>query len=161
MTHPSLTRPHLTRRAALALGAAALVPRLALAQTGPAIHVVKDPGCPCCGDWIAVLQAEGFAVTVEVMEAEALQGFKQQSGIPQALASCHTARVGDYMIEGHVPPADIRRLLAEGPQAVGLAVPGMPWGSPGMGPEAEREAYEVLLIASDGTSTVFARYEAA
>lgn len=156
-----MPHPTLTRRAVLVLGAAAFMPRLSFAQTGPAIHVVKDPGCPCCSDWISILEAEGFAVTVEVMEAEALQVFKQQSGIPQALASCHTARAGGYMIEGHVPPADIRRLLTEAPKAVGLAVPGMPWGSPGMGPETEREAYEVHLIAKDGSSTVFARYEAA
>ena len=80
---------------------------------------------------------------------------------PAAMASCHTAHVEGYAIEGHVPPADIRRLLAERPDAVGLAVPGMPWGSPGMGPEAEREAYEVHLIRRDGTTEVFTSYAAA
>ena len=156
-----MTHTILTRRAALAWGAALLAVRPLLAQAGPAMHVAKDPECGCCGAWIETLERDGFSVTVEEMEAEALQTFKQQSGIPAAMASCHTARTGGYMIEGHVPAADIRRLLAERPEAVGLAVPGMPWGSPGMGPEAEREAYEVHLIGKDGTTQVFARYTAA
>ena len=77
------------------------------------------------------------------------------------MVSCHTGRVDGYMIEGHVPAADIRRLLVERPDAVGLAVPGMPYGSPGMGPESEREAYDVFLIQRDGSIEVFSRYTAA
>ena len=77
------------------------------------------------------------------------------------MSSCHTARVGGYIIEGHVPAADIRRLLDERRDAVGLAVPGMPYGSPGMGPETEREAYDVFLIRSDGSTEVFTSYAAA
>jgi len=77
------------------------------------------------------------------------------------MISCHTGKVAGYMLEGHVPPADIRRLLAERPDAIGLAVPGMPYGSPGMGPEKEREAYDVFLIRHDGTTEMFTRYEAA
>lgn len=87
--------------------------------------------------------------------------YKSQNGIPEAMASCHTARIGGYTLEGHVPVADIRRLLEEQPDAIGLAVPGMPYGSPGMGPESEREAYDVLLIRKDGTSEVFTHYPAA
>jgi hypothetical protein len=86
---------------------------------------------------------------------------KMQAGIPQEMISCHTAEVNGYFIEGHVPPADIRRLLSERPDAVGLAVPGMPYGSPGMGPEASREAYDVFLILRDGSTEVFSSYEAA
>ena len=80
---------------------------------------------------------------------------------PQEMISCHTGRIEGYMIEGHVPVADIRRLLEERPDAVGLAVPGMPYGSPGMGPESEREAYEVFLIRRDGSNEVYASYSAA
>lgn len=79
------------------------------------IHVVKDPGCGCCGAWIDHPAAEGFASTVEIREAGALDAHKRRMGIPPALASCHTATVGAYVVEGHVPAADIRRLLAEAP----------------------------------------------
>jgi hypothetical protein len=87
--------------------------------------------------------------------------YKMDNGIPREMISCHTGSVEGYMIEGHVPPADIRRLLAERPDAVGLAVPGMPYGSPGMGPESEREAYDVFLIRRDGTTEIFTSYAAA
>jgi hypothetical protein len=87
--------------------------------------------------------------------------YKLDNGIPQEMVSCHTGRVDGYMIEGHVPAADIRRLLEERPDAVGLAVPGMPYGSPGMGPESQREAYVVYLIRRDGTTETFSSYQAA
>jgi hypothetical protein len=82
-------------------------------------------------------------------------------GIPEALVSCHTATVEGYVLEGHVPAADIRRLLTERPEALGLAVPGMPYGAPGMGPEDARDAYDVILIQRDGRASVFTRYPAA
>jgi hypothetical protein len=87
--------------------------------------------------------------------------FKRERGIPDDLVSCHTATIGDYTVEGHVPAADIRRLLAEKPAAIGLTVPGMVVGSPGMGPETEREAYDVILVGMDGTGSVFTSYPAA
>lgn len=153
----------LSRRAALT-GAAALaalaLPGIARAA-GPAIHVLKDPDCGCCGAWVAILQQAGFDVTVEMSAGTALMRYKQDSGIPETMISCHTARADGYMIEGHVPVADIRRLLDERPDAVGLAVPGMPYGSPGMGPEEERDAYDVFLIRRDGTTEVFSHYDAA
>lgn len=99
-------------------------------------------------------------MTTELADGAALMRFKMENGIPEAMASCHTARVEGYLIEGHVPVADIRRLLDERPDAVGLSVPGMPWGSPGMGPESEREAYDVHLIHRDGGTTVFSSYVA-
>lgn len=154
----------LSRRSALVSLAATLAGlglRPALAQTATPIRVAKDPNCGCCGAWVEILESQGFAATIEEMEPGALQDHKLASGIPAAMASCHTAHVEGYAIEGHVPPADIRRLLAERPEAIGLAVPGMPWGSPGMGPEAEREAYEVHLIRRDGTTEVFTSYAAA
>lgn len=149
----------LTRRALLAAMTAACATPLRAA--GPGIHVVKDPDCTCCGAWIDHLQAEGFPATVEVRPFDELANYKARLGIPEALVSCHTATVEGYVLEGHVPAADIRRLLAERPDALGLAVPGMPYGAPGMGPEDDRDAYDVILIQRDGSATVFTRYPAA
>lgn len=152
----------LSRRVVLFTGlAASLAPLRALAAPGAQVHVVKDPGCPCCEDWVAHLQDAGLVVTVEVREAAALNAYKAQVGLPAELASCHTATASGYVIEGHVPAADIQRLLDEAPDALGLAVPGMPLGSPGMGPEDQREAYDVVLFRADGTREVFAQYPAA
>lgn len=132
-----------------------------LAQGDETIHVVKDPGCPCCNGWIGYLRDSGFSVTFEVRSAEDLAAFKRERGIPEDLASCHTATMGNYTLEGHVPAADIRRLLVERPAAVGLSVPGMVVGSPGMGPESARDAYDVVLVAKDGSGSVFSSYAAA
>ncbi|MBA4325528.1 MAG: metal-binding protein [Rhodobacter sp.] len=159
-----MTRQYLGRRDVLlaGVGLAGLAAVPVLAASGPTtVHVRKDPDCGCCTAWIEILAADGFAVTVELMPPDELLQFKLAQGIPETMVSCHTAEAGGYLIEGHVPPADLRRLLADKPDALGLAVPGMPWGSPGMGPEAEREAYDVFLVARDGSTTVFARYPAA
>jgi len=159
MTHETISRR------AILVGATALVatsPVWTLAQgVGPSIHVMKDPNCGCCSAWIDILANDGFAVTTEASAGTLLMRYKLDNGIPQEMVSCHTGRVDGYMIEGHVPAADIRRLLVERPDAVGLAVPGMPYGSPGMGPESEREAYDVFLIQRDGSVEVFNRYTAA
>jgi hypothetical protein len=125
------------------------------------MHVMKDPNCGCCTAWIEILERNGFHVTTEASMGTLLMRYKAQHGIPQAMVSCHTGRVDGYMIEGHVPVADIRRLLKERPDAVGLAVPGMPYGSPGMGPESERDAYDVFLIRRDGRTEVFSHYDGA
>lgn len=148
------------RRLFLAALAAGLCLRPALADV-PRVQVWKDPNCGCCADWIAILRAEGMVVAVTELDPAALQAHKSAQGITPDLASCHTARVAGYVIEGHVPPADIRRLLEERPDALGLSVPGMPWGSPGMGPETTREAYDVRLILRGGGSTLFTHYPAA
>lgn len=152
----------LSRRAALAAGVALIATSLpAVAQeTGPQMHVLKDPNCGCCSAWIEIVEAAGFRVTTELSAGAALMRFKTEGGVPEEMVSCHTARVGGYLLEGHVPVADIRRLLDERPDAIGLAVPGMPMGSPGMGPESEREAYDVFLIQRDGSTTVFSHYDA-
>lgn len=152
----------LTTRRTFLLAMSALTLGSPLAAEGElSIHVVKDPGCPCCNAWIGYLRDNGFAVSFEERSIDDLAAFKRQQGIPDTLVSCHTATVGGYTIEGHVPAADICRLLAEAPDAIGLAVPGMPHGSPGMGPESERDAYDVILIDRDGKATIYTRYEAA
>lgn len=159
-----MTRHTFSRRTLL-ISAAALVaasPVRTLAQgAGPAIHVMKDPNCGCCSAWIENLENDGFVVTMEASAGTLLMRYKLDNGIPQEMVSCHTGRVDGYMIEGHVPVADIRRLLDERPDAVGLAVPGMPYGSPGMGPEWQQEAYVVYLIRRDGTTETFSSYQAA
>ncbi|KIC31484.1 MULTISPECIES: DUF411 domain-containing protein [Leisingera] len=154
---------HLKRRQILtyAAGFASTAPFATFAQNTPSIHVLKDPNCGCCSAWIDILRQEGFRVTEERSFGTLLVRHKLDNGIPEKMISCHTGEIDGYMIEGHVPVADIRRLLEERPSAIGLAVPGMPYGSPGMGPEDRREAYDVFLILKDGSTEVFTSYEAA
>ncbi len=159
-----MSQESFSRRMVLIGGAALLAasPLRVLAQgAGTAVHVLKDPNCGCCSAWVEILENDGFVVTSEPSAGPLLMRFKIESGIPQEMTSCHSARAEGYMIEGHVPTADIRRLLDERPDAVGLAVPGMPYGSPGMGPVSEREAYEVFLIRRDGSTEIYASYPAA
>ncbi|MFN5998662.1 MAG: DUF411 domain-containing protein [Paracoccaceae bacterium] len=151
----------LSRRAFLALATALAATRPLAAQTLPKVHVVKDPGCGCCKDWIGHIRDAGFPVSFEEMDPGPLADLKASLGLQPTQVSCHTAQVEGYVIEGHVPADDMKRLLETRPDVIGLAVPGMPFGSPGMGPETEREAYDVLLIARDGTASIFTRYEAA
>ena len=126
------------------------------AQSLPKVVVTKDPSCGCCSGWVAHLKASGFAA--EVIESSDLNRVKARLGVPQKLASCHTAEVAGYVIEGHVPADAIKRLLAERPSAKGLAVPGMPVGSPGMEVEGTApETYEVVLFGP-GKRATFARY---
>jgi len=127
-------------------------------EAGTNIHVVKNPQCGCCNAWIEILAGDGFNVTTEDRSNSDLAVFKFESGIPKDMVSCHTAKIGGYFIEGHVPASDIKRLIEERSDALGLAVPAMPYGSPGMGPEEEREAYDVFLIRADGTAEVFQHY---
>ena len=151
-----------TRRQLL-LGLAAL-PLTSLAQKGPApelppVQVWKEPTCGCCKDWIAHMEANGFKVFVNLGGTQAA---KTRLGIPQNMGSCHTALVAGYAIEGHVPAREIKRLLREKPAAVGLAAPGMPIGSPGMDTPAyngKKNPYDVMLIAKNGTATVYQKYE--
>jgi hypothetical protein len=136
--------------AALALVAAAPV----AAAEGPAVTVWKNPNCGCCGYWVDHLRQNGF--TVSVVETAAMQPVKDHQGVPSELHSCHTAEVGGYAIEGHVPADAIRRLLAERPAGRGLAVPGMPIGSPGM-EGGTPEVYKVWLFGG-GAPRPFGRY---
>ena len=127
------------------------------AETLPRMVVTKDPSCGCCTGWVEHVRAAGF--DVDVVESPEINRLKARLGIPQNLASCHTAEIGGYTIEGHVPAGIIRRLLAEKPQARGLAVAGMPVGSPGMEVEGmEPDAYEVILFGPSG-QRAFARFK--
>lgn len=150
------------REVILAATAFAVTPAAkAQEEEEPPIHVVKGRGCECCEAWVDYLREQGFTVTDEVSMGTLLIRFKMDQGIPAKAFSCHTGTVDGYALEGHVPAADIRRLLDERPDAVGLAVPGMPYGSPGMGSEDSRDAYDVLLVGRDGSLEVFTSYPAA
>lgn len=153
----------ISRRALLAGFAASgliIVTRIPLAaETLPKMVVTKDPNCGCCTGWVEHVRAAGF--DVDVVESAEVNRLKTRLGVPQPLASCHTAEIGGYVIEGHVPPAAIKRLLAEKPDGKGLAVPGMPVGSPGMDVEGMKpETYEVILFGPSGQRT-YARYTGA
>lgn len=117
-----------------------------------AITVYHDPACGCCVEWISYLRAQGYTVTTH--KDQSMAAVKTRLGVPADAASCHTALIDGYVIEGHVPVEDIRRLLAELPDARGLAAPGMPMGSPGM-EMGSAERYDVVLIDRDGSSRVF------
>lgn len=175
MTHTPKTRPMaatsvFTRRHWLnstlpLLGAGmaiAVLPRTPHAAThtpaANALELWKDPNCGCCQDWVDHMQANGFTVKVHDTGNNAVRA---RLGLPQKLGSCHTALVGGYLLEGHVPAIDVRKLLAQKPNALGLAVPGMPVGSPGMdGPAygGRRDRYDVLLVARDGSTRIFNTY---
>ncbi|MBU4184030.1 MAG: DUF411 domain-containing protein [Gammaproteobacteria bacterium] len=144
-----------------ALLAAATLPAWAASPTAkdlPVLQVWKDPSCGCCKDWISYLQRDGFQVQVFETGNTAV---RQRLGLPQKYASCHTALIGGYVVEGHVNTREIRRLLAEKPKAIGLSVPGMPIGSPGMdGPEygGRKDPYDVVLVLPDGSGRVYQSY---
>ena len=125
----------------------------------PPVEVWKEPTCGCCKDWIAHMEANGFKVFVNTGGTQAA---KQRLGVPPEMASCHTAKVAGYSLEGHVPAKDIKRLLREKPDAVGLAAPGMPIGSPGMDTPAytgKKNPYNVMLIAKNSKHTAYQKYE--
>lgn len=129
----------------------------ASAQAAQVIDVYKTASCGCCSKWVEHLQASGFTVKAHNVEGPA--NYRQKFGMPDALGSCHTARVAGYTIEGHVPATEIKRLLADKPKAIGLAVPAMPLGSPGMeGPRGD--PYDVLLVQQDGRYATYRHYGA-
>ena len=158
------------RRLLLALGVLPLAGLARAAAPGAAkaaapaaplteVQVWKEPTCGCCKDWIAHMEANGFKVFVNVGGTNATRA---RLGIPQNLSSCHTALIGGYAIEGHVPAREIRRLLKEKPAAIGLSAPGMPIGSPGMDTPAyngKKNPYSVMLVAKDGSASVYQKYE--
>lgn len=128
----------------------------ATSHAGPTIQMYKNPSCQCCVKWATHLEDAGFKI--EAHNESSLASLKLAAGVPQDLWSCHTAIVDGYVIEGHVPVSDIQRLLAERPSAKGLAVPGMPTGSPGMEYGDRHENYAVMLFDEDGDATVYASY---
>ena len=161
--HPMPDTDHrrLSRRDALlsmAATAAAALPLAVHAAPATPVEVWKSPTCGCCKDWVAHLEANGFAVKVH---DSGNTDARERLGMPLKYGSCHTGQVAGYALEGHVPAREIRRLLSERPKAVGLAVPAMPVGSPGMdGPDygGQRDPYDVLLVARDGSASVYQSY---
>ena len=149
-------------RAASAIGGglalAALLPDTSDAMVKPAaITVYKDPSCGCCTKWVEHLRASGFVP--DVHDRADMDALKDSLGVPAALRSCHTAVAGRYVVEGHVPAADVKKLLASSPaKVVGLAVPGMPAGSPGMEMGGRSDRYDVIAFGAKGTSHVFATH---
>jgi hypothetical protein len=140
---------------ALTLTTGAASPSVDPAPEQPKITVYKDPSCGCCKHWIEHLIKHGYRV--DARDTPQMAEVKRTLGVPEALTSCHTAVVNGYLIEGHVPAADIAKLLKEKPKVAGLAVPGMPAGSPGMeGPRQQH--YQVLSFDKNGKTKVFASY---
>lgn len=157
-----MQRRSVIHAAAALLGGAALAsPLIGLAQTRPQVEVWKTATCGCCHDWVAHLEASGFQVKTHDISDMAKTAQRRQLGLADKFGSCHTALVGGYVLEGHVPARDIRRLLKERPKALGLAVPGMPIGSPGMdGPAygGRKDPYSVMLVQRDGNASVYQAY---
>ncbi len=135
---------------ALCLGAAT-----ASAQSAAQVEVFKSADCGCCEQWITHLRQHGFQINAH--NVDNVPAARQRLGMPDRLGACHTARIGQYVIEGHVPAADIQRLLKEKPNALGLAVPSMPPGSPGM-ESAKPIPYDTLLVQTDGSTRVYAHH---
>ncbi len=128
---------------------------ISYAQTAGTVDMYKSPYCGCCGKWAEHMTKAGF--TVKAHEVEDVPAVRKKLGMPDKLGSCHTAKVGNYLLEGHVPAEDVKRLLKEKPTALGLAVPGMPAGSPGMD-VPNSPPYDALLVQKDGTTRVFAKH---
>ena len=140
---------------ALACGAALGLAAPALASPNEVV-MYKDPNCGCCGKWAEHMRSAGFAV--KEVASPRMDLVKQEAGVPEALGSCHTAKVGGYVVEGHVPAADVRRMLAEKPAIRGLSAPGMPLGSPGMEGPYPAERYDVVSFDAQGRSAVFSKH---
>ena len=142
------------------LGGIVLLAGGLMVSQGPAmaeeVVVYKSPSCGCCKEWVKHMRDEGFSVKVH--NRNDVTPIKKQMGVPQHLQSCHTAKVGDYVIEGHVPASDVKRLLLEKPNVVGLTAPGMPHGSPGMDMGPRKDPYDVLTFKHSGKTTVFASH---
>ncbi len=145
------------RLLSLALGttASATLPAIA-AKPLAQVDVFKNPSCGCCGAWVDHMKAAGFSVKVTLVEDTG--EVRRRLGMPDRFGSCHTATVGSYTLEGHVPADEVKRLLISKPKAIGLAVPSMPPGSPGMEMGSRKDPYNVFLIDKDGRETVFAAY---
>ncbi|MBS0312134.1 MAG: DUF411 domain-containing protein [Proteobacteria bacterium] len=126
------------------------------ASEAPTVDVYKSPSCGCCGKWVDHMRANGF--NVRSHDTHDVAQHKYRLGVPYGYGSCHTAEVNGYLVEGHVPARDVRRLLKEQPKARGLAVPAMPMGSPGMEQGNRKDHYDVLLVNQDGTTQTYTRY---
>jgi hypothetical protein len=145
-------------RTGLIVGASLLATAATAADQSSPGQIYKSATCDCCSAWMAHMKGAGFTLEPKDMANKDLHRFKVHLGLKPDQNSCHTALIGGYVIEGHVPADDVKRLLAEKPDAIGLSVPGMPIGSPGMEQGDNTQPYEVLLLKKDGTTEVFARY---
>ena len=146
------------KAAALVAGGGAVFVVPVFAQAKPLVEVWKDPSCGCCGDWVSHMEASGFQVQVHDTGNAPV---RKRLGVPEKMGSCHTALVGGYALEGHVPAREIQRLLKERPRAIGLAVPGMPVGSPGMDGaiyNGRKDPYDVILLLAGDKSQVYQSY---
>ena len=148
-------RLKLLSRGAILLFSASSV-SVAFAAEKDKVEVYKSPACGCCSQWVEHMQKNGFVV--EIHNVRNVEPFRKRFGVPDSAASCHTALVGGYAIEGHVPAADVKRLLREKPKAAGIAVPGMVQGSPGMEQGRGKDPYNVMLFQSGAKYTIFARH---
>lgn len=146
----------MTIRKTLRLALAGTLLALGSAAQAAALTVYKSASCGCCSKWVEHVEKHGF--TAKVVNIEDVMAVKAKAGIPKALTSCHTSMVGGYVVEGHVPAADIKKLLAARPKAKGIAVAGMPMGSPGMEHGDHREPYKTVLIKADGSTATFASH---
>jgi hypothetical protein len=144
----------ISRRLFLGGSAALLIPTSLRAAGLPVFY--RDPGCGCCHAWTERMATAGMPV--ELRDTDDLRAAHESHGIPGDLRGCHVGEIEGYAISGHVPPADIARLLKERPNAKGLSVPGMPTGSPGMEYENQLDPYEVILFGTDGSRSVYAKY---
>ena len=149
-----MNRRHFLSRAA-ALTPFAALPALAVAP--PTVQVFKSKTCGCCGAWVEHMRSAGFTVTVN--DVDDTTAARKRLGMPDRFGSCHTATVGGYVLEGHVPAADVKRLLATKPKAIGLAVPSMVPGSPGMEMGGRKDPYQVLLVDQSGRESAYANYQ--
>jgi len=132
-----------------------VVPTAWAATALPTVTVYKSPSCGCCGKWVEHMKASGFPIVTH--DTDAVATHKARLGVPMGMGSCHTAEVSGYLVEGHVPAGDVKRLLAEKPRAKGLVSPGMPQSAPGMDMPGNAP-YEILLVEDDGKTATFARH---
>jgi hypothetical protein len=151
-----LTRRHLLSTSLASLAAIGVLPTSSQAASFPAIRAYRNPGCRCCEKWAEQMKQAGFTITME--DDPALDARRVKLGVPADLAGCHTALMGDYVIEGHVPPEDILKFVAANMAVMGLAVPGMPMGSPGMETAADAAKFDTLIFSADGTRSVYASH---
>lgn len=147
----------INRRHMLGAAAASVVAASAWAAAPPLLTVYKTASCGCCKGWITTMTRAGYRP--KVVTVEDVTPFNRRHGVPFELSSCHLSTIGGYVVVGHVPPADVARLLRERPKALGITVPGMPIGSPGMEtPDGRREPFQTLLLLPGGATRVFARH---
>lgn len=148
----------MTLRIKSAVAAVTLLMSAGTAFAAQSVEILSTSGCGCCIGWARHLEENGYQTDLKNLPMADLWQRKLDLGLTHGLTSCHTALIDGYVVEGHVPAREVTRLLAEKPDAIGLVVPDMPYGSPGMGPQEDAEPYDVLLLFKDGSTEIFASY---